>query len=273
MTIKELLEKIDFPKEASAGVIDYLAEKDKGEYDEILSRLVEISTFEAAWEELKTALGNDEHQRRALALELKAALTTYEKYLSEGIPERVFVDTLKAYTRYAKSYEKTYGEWGFEHASWLPRHLSMRIFRLGTLEYEYKEFLGDNSIVIHIPPDAVLDSDLLDDSFLQAKEFAKKFRPEFVGKRIIGNTWLTSPVLEELLPEGSKILTFKRKFDIIEHKAGESYISSFVFERPGFNPDTDDIDSLPERTSLQRSIKALYKRGGRVGFGVGILKD
>ena len=96
MTIEELLEKIEFPEEASRGVISYLENEDKGEYDEILERLTEIATFEAAWEELKAALGEDEHQRRALALELKAALTTYEKYMAAGIPEGVFVDTLKA---------------------------------------------------------------------------------------------------------------------------------------------------------------------------------
>ena len=148
----------------------------------------------------------------------------------------------------------------------------MRLFRLGALEYEYKEIIGEDAIVVHIPPDASLDSDSLDESFREVKEFTQTFYPEYLQRRIIAHTWLTSPALDDLLPEGSRILIFKSKFDIIAHEKGECYISSFVFDNLAFNPDTDDIESLPENTSLQRNIKALYRRGGRVGYGVGVLK-
>lgn len=273
MDICELLKKLELSDEVANGVLSYLTDSYTGEYDDILAELTEIPNIITGFEKLKAALGEDEHQRKALALELKTALITYEKYMKMGIPEEIFVHTLKVFTRYTRMYKEKHGVWGFDRAYLVPRHLSMRLFRLGTLEYEYKEIIGEDAIVIHIPPDASLDSDTLDESFRLVKEFTKRFYPAYANRRIIAHTWLTSPVLEELLPEDSNILTFKHKFDIIAHKSGEGYISSFVFDRFGFNPDTDDINSLPERTSLQRNIKALYKRGGRVGYGIGILKD
>ncbi|MBE6655467.1 MAG: hypothetical protein E7609_01180 [Ruminococcaceae bacterium] len=273
MNIQELLERLELSSEVKEGVLSYLEGTYQGEYDDILAEMTEIPNIITSWEKLKEALGEDEHQRRALALELKTALLTYENYRKMGIPDDVFIHTMKVFKRYTRMYKEKHGVWGFDRAYLVPRHLSMRLFRLGTLEYEYKEIIGEDAIVIHIPPDASLDSDTLDESFRAVKEFTRTFYPDYQQRRIIAHTWLTSPMLEELLPEGSKILIFKRKFDIIAHKQGEGYISSFVFDRLGFNPDTDDIDSLPENTSLQRNIKALYKRGGRVGYGVGVLKD
>ena len=276
MDFRSLVNKINLPESARVGVMEMYETLDFSPYEQAREIMTADSdSFTAGYQALRDAIGDtpDEHQRLTLTLELVIALTTYEKYKEKGIPDRIFFDTMGVFSRYAELYEKKYGVWGFDRGHWAPRHLSMNIFRLGILEYEYGARAGKSCLAVHIPPSISLTDQTLNDSFGMARAFTNKYYPERKDLEIMTQTWLVSPILDYLLPEGSKILLFKSKFDIIRAEAGEGYALNFIFDRKDFNFDTDDIDTLPEETSLQRRVKALYKKGGRVGAGVGILKE
>lgn len=276
MDLKHFLEKINFPESAKRGIMEIYAALDFSPYRQALEIMISSSdAYTEGYKALCDAIGDkpNEHQRLTLCVELVMALTTYEKYEELGIPDKIFFETMGVFTRYAELYEKKHGVWGFDRGHWVPRHICMNIFRLGILEYEYGEKLGRRCIAIHIPPDIKIADDTLSESFAMARAFTNKYYPERAKYEIMTQTWLVSPMLDYLLPEGSKILLFKSRFDIVRGEAGESYALTFIFDRGGFNFDTDDIESLPENTSLQRAVKALYRRGGRVGYGVGILKE
>lgn len=273
MDISYFLDKIDFPTDAKDGVLEYVTSHDLSLYAKEIEGLLSNDKFIDSHKELVQKIGPDEHQRAILSIELSAALLTYERYASLGIPDEIFFDTMRVFTRYANLYKETNGAWGFDRGHWVPRHLCMRLFRLGTLEYEYTMKLERDAIAIHIPPDAVLTDDEMNKSFSLIRNFTEKFYPHRKDNDIVAQTWLTSPVLFSLLPKESKILSFARRFELVGCGEGEFYVYTFVFGKKDFNPQNDSIDTLPESTSLQRKIKELYRRGGRVGYGIGILKE
>ena len=276
MDLKYFIDKIGLPEGAKSGVMEIYEALDFSPYEQARATMTaDLNSFTAGYQALREAIGDtpDEHQRLTLTLELVIALTTYEKYKALGIPDRIFFDTMGVFSRYAKLYEESHGVWGFDRGHWVPRHLCMNVFRLGILEYEYGERVGKPCLAIHIPPSIPLTDETLNESFGMARAFTNKYYPERSHYEIMTQTWLVSPMLDYLLPEGSKILLFKSKFDIIRGEAGEGYALNFIFDRKDFKFDTDDIDSLPGETSLQRKVKELYKKGGRVGYGVGILKE
>lgn len=47
----------------------------------------------------------------------------------------------------------------------------MKIFRIGELEYEFKEYEGENVIGIHVPSDSNLSKEAVDNSLKQANIF------------------------------------------------------------------------------------------------------
>ncbi|TGY97372.1 hypothetical protein E5329_05540 [Petralouisia muris] len=82
------------------------------------------------------------------------------------------------------------------------------------------------------------------------------------------NSWLLSPVLTPLLSETSRILSFQRRFNILQkNRADQEYIE-WLFQVP---VDTD-AQNLPAETSLQKKVKELLLDGKTVGCAYGIMK-
>ena len=77
-----------------------------------------------------------------------------------------------------------------------------------------------------------------------------------------------SPILKPLLSENSNILSFQKRYEIIqENKEDKDYIE-WLFQVPA---DTDYND-LPVETGLQRKVRRLLLNGGTVGCAYGIMK-
>ena len=105
----------------------------------------------------------------------------------------------------------------FDRDFWVHKQLSLVIFRLGELEYE---FIND-SISIHTPSDAVLTKSKIDKSIKMLLKFIKKYSPNYKDKLIYCDSWLLSPNLAKYLHEESNILTFQNYFNI--KKISENY--------------------------------------------------
>ncbi|PWG66986.1 hypothetical protein DF196_00220 [Bifidobacterium callitrichidarum] len=231
-----------------------------------------------SWKTLKAELagGGDPNGLRILYWMLYAAgRYTFPEYRRLGIPVSIFDATMGCFTRFVGEHRVSYGRYGFDRDFWTYRELSARLFRLGSLEFELAYDTADVPAVagssrvinVHIPSDASLDPAQCDRSFAESHSFLTRFFPDWTGLPYWCESWLLSPALERLLPEGSHILAFQRRFDIRETDPDAPDWREWVFQRCGA-----PIAELPERTSLQRNMKRFLLDGGKVGIGIGCLK-
>lgn len=275
MDVLELTRRIDMPKEAMTSlkqVLPTLPDIDR----EVIRRLASSQSADeiSAWHSLRHLLKPDADGWRMLAAMLGcAADATFRRYLDADIPQDVFIDTMACFSRFVREHKTSYATYGFDRDFWTYRQLGMRLFRLGTLEFELVEgtdvpagIEGDKAVNVHIPSDADLGADTCDASLKREERFMARFFPTFCEVPVICESWLLSPALKRLLPQGSRILDFQRRFQLVSTNDEAEDWREWVFQR---NP--EPVDCLPERTSLQRSMKRWLMGGHRVGTGTGVL--
>lgn len=256
MNFQELCEKIGLPEK----VRENLKEE---EIDEALYRRVcDPEDWERVVKDLQAALGEDKNGYRMLSVMLTLALRAREKYRERGIPESIFLDTMAFAARFVKAHKEAHGDYAFTWGWWFVRQLSLREFRLGSLEYE----LTEEGISIHIPSDARLDEGAVRESLARCQSFLREFFPDYADAEFFCDSWMLSPVLKGLLPQSSNILFFQSLFErdsSLESRA----LLEWVY--PGFCGEDKD---LPENTSLQRSLKAYLLSGGKLDWTKGHIK-
>lgn len=230
--------------------------------------MMQPETAAEACKELREFLGEDDGRIKMLYCHLECARRLYEKYREKNILEIVFVDTMKCFTRFIDECEKKNGRMFFDRAWWTYRQLSMRIFRIGELEYEMKEFEGESVISLHIPSDADFSEQLINKSLDEAKDFFATYFPEFIYTKMICNSWLLSPELGSMLAENSNIKKFQNRFEIVRENTEDREYIEWLFQRLENTP----YEELPENTSLQKKVKQLLLNGGNIGTALGIMR-
>lgn len=266
MTERELYAAIDMPQEAIAR----LNETDLTAYANAVEEYAAtvFDDFERAEENLRAALGEDIGGWKILKTMLRTALRTLEVYRERGMSEQIFVDTMSCFSRFVREHKESFGEYGFDRAFWMGRQLSCRIFRLGTLEYEYSQDEDGGKIIsVHIPSNADLSAQSIENSLSRSKEFLARFGGEYANAKYACFSWLLAPALKEVLPQQSKILYFQSLFDIKEVYEDNDGYKLWVFKNSALQP-----EDFPENTSLQRNLKKYVLAGGKVGEAYGILK-
>lgn len=204
----------------------------------------------------------------------RMACDTYKCYRRRKIEERIFWDTFYDLTLWCENCYREFGEYGIQQYDWFFRHLECTIFRLGRLEFERMssewEMAGENLCIrkgmpvisVHIPQGEKLDIRLSEDSFRQAFQFWGREYP------YLCHSWLLYPGLAEILPEDSNILQFQRLFQVVqtdyEGREAEQRIYGCV---------RDDPKVYPQKTSLQKKASQYLIAGGRLGNGLGLLKQ
>ena len=124
-------------------------------------------------------------------------------------------------------------------------------------EYDLLFKEGDPVLKIHIPPDGPLTDDACVSACRRALDLFEKYYPEWGVKGFVCDSWMLAPELENYLKPSSHILAFARHFHRFPVPTEGKDVFVFVFPKP-FNT----YDDLPETTSLQRGLKALYRSGG-----------
>jgi len=269
--VLELCEKIGMPEEAAKQVISKLDGMHQL-YPELI-RLTSIDTGEDAYNKIKETCGEDDIC--VLAAQLTAAGITKRMFADKGYDLQVFYETMHCFSLYVKEHIESFGRIGYDRGWWVWRQLSCTIFKLGTLEFETEVLCGydyagakdgDTVISVHIPSDAVLSRENLDDSYRMAREFFARHDIKYSAAYCA--TWLLSPLLLEFLKEGSRILEFQKDYEIFGTNPDDRSYFNWVFKRE--YPDWND---LPEDTSLQRNIKKHILGGGKISSGSGLLRN
>lgn len=130
---------------------------------------------------------------------------------------------------------------------------------------------GDDVISLHIPRNVDFSDEAIDKSIEEGVKIAKARFPEYNPKFVMCSSWLLDPGLEALLGESSRIVKFGKRFLRFSPQGASNGFGGFSFAFLGY--DQNDLDSLPEDTSLRRKLKAHYKNGGYTYFYPGIIPN
>lgn len=267
--IKDLCEMIGLPKEMTEKVLEFEAVCDFAPLEASMAKLFSSKTWNEGKTELKSLLGDDQKGVKILTCMLRCGLKTFAMYQEKGIAEEIFIATFKTFARFVNEHKVSYGTYGFDRDFWTVRQIAGDIFRIGELEYELFCHSGKRGIGLHIPSDASLEREKLQESYQEAKEFLKRYFPEYEDVPILCESWMLSPVLEKLLSENSKILKFQKEFAVETVDYDNNSFLEWVFKKRDY--DASEFQMLPETTSLQRNMKKYILAGGRVGEGEGYL--
>ena len=268
MNIEELCEKIGLLEDTKKRLDEFSADFNFAPLKELIEGLAVPEKSEECYKALTEALGDDPLGMKILACYLRGALVTFENYKKAGIDEGVFVDTMKCFTRFINEDIEREDKPSFGRAFWSYRHLNCTLLRIGTLEYELIVRNGERKISVHIPSDADLSPSALDFSFDAAEKLIGDKFPDYAEAPVICESWLMAPVLHKLLPEGSKILGFQNRFEIVRENAPSKNALVYIFHRANIG----DYKDLPESTSLQRAVKKFLLGGGGIGSAYAVLK-
>ena len=262
MNIQTLCSMIRMPEPMAVQVMEAYDELD---FDTVpLNLLMNGDTGLQGFQELCRVLGDDPLGAKQLACQLHCACLRYDTYRQMGIPDGIYFDTMSCYSRFVTECLYYKGGYQFDRGWWTWRQLSMRIFRLGQLEYELRP---DGTVAMHIPTGADLSPKAVDQSLKEADAFLERFFPDYRNSRFTCSSWLLSPALETLLDEGSNILNFQRRFMCNRRDLeARDYVSWLFKTLPEADPAT-----LPENTSLQRRAKKYILNGGQIGSAAGDL--
>ncbi|GMK42359.1 hypothetical protein PCCS19_54180 [Paenibacillus sp. CCS19] len=268
MTLEEVCESICLPDEMKRKVLDLACKLDFKAIAPFVADLYDSSAWEKGVKTIAELLGEDLDGSKMLTLMLLRAEAAHMEYDKRGISETIFIDTMKFCTRFTEEHYKVHGTYAFTWGWWFPRQISLHEFRIGELEYEMIEKEKKKLINIHIPADANMGQDALRKSYEDARKFFSKYFPDYGQSDMVCDSWLLAPVLAKLLPESSNIIRFQKAFDLIQVDEKNDSSIRWVYGRTDL-----PVQELPERTSLQKKIKAILLEGGTIGAAYGRLQD
>jgi hypothetical protein len=214
---------------------------------------------------------------------LAALPHTIAWHRSRGIPEEISWASLADLGRHMALHRRMFNTAGVDAFWWITFCLRAELYDLGRLQYNlftlgqgdesppwyppdeaerlgpgFRE--GDSCLGIHIPESGPLTPEACGESLEMARGFFEEFFPTRADRRLATCwSWLLDDQLEDWLPADSNIVQFQRRFELVPGWSESDLLLSFVFRRP----DIGDIDSLPQRSTLERAAVALVRAGGR----------
>lgn len=267
--LQEICNRIHMPEEVTAHVLSLAEQMDTSLLEQPIQELLSRSTWDSGLEALKKLIGEDFDGLKMLTISLIAGQASYEKYKDMGISDTVFFDTFGCFSRFVKEHKVSYGYYGFDRYWWSVRQIALEEFRIGELEYEFDRRDNMDIIAIHIPSDADMTKEKLQQSYDEAVAFLAKYFPHFHYQHFTCDSWLLSPGLKDILDDSSKIIQFQNAFQIISTRPEEKDYMEWVYK----NPKLTSLDEVPQETSLQRKMKEYLLNGGKIGCAYGYLKE
>ena len=199
----------------------------------------------------------------------------------DGVPGDVIDATLQIFRRHVDIHRRLHESNGVDAGWWTLLVLRGELLQCGSLQYHrvtlgvgtlspfpwYDEEaiaalgvgfrVGDPSVGIHIPDRADLSSASVDDSLDQARRVLSDVWPEPDRRLLTCQTWMLDDRLDGLLAPKSNIVEFQRRFTLLPHwYEDDDDVLQFVFR----TVDTS-LDSLPQRTSLERAVVQVLRAG------------
>ncbi|MBQ8685544.1 MAG: DUF5596 domain-containing protein [Clostridia bacterium] len=194
----------------------------------------------------------------------------------KGIPESVILDTLQDVVIWTKIWSAIKGTLYLGELSWLKRHFTLRLFRLGRLQFSMAQAecdveelgieKGENNMQIHIPRGGKLNEDACKQSLARARTFFDTFFPDFSYRYFTCHSWLLWKGLDKYLPPESNILRFADMFSIANVDESDALLR-YVFR---WDTTRENIADAPCPSAFAQKVKqaVLYGEKFFVGYGV-----
>jgi len=200
------------------------------------------------------------------------------KYEEKGISQDILFDTLKDITVWTDIWSELKNELYLGELPWLSRHMNMKLFRLGRLQFcmaksEHNILgkgvaKGDNVIEIHVPKGSPLDIVECKKSIECAKVFFEKYFPEFKYEYFTIHTWLLDDSLAEFLSPDSNILKFHNLFEIVSKEKSDA-ILGYVFK---WKIERRSIRETAPTSSFAKKVKERVLSGGDFYENIGVIR-
>ncbi|GLQ57081.1 acyltransferase domain-containing protein [Devosia nitrariae] len=201
---------------------------------------------------------------------LAAVPDVRQYHAGHGIPDEISWATLRSLGQAVTDSRAS----GLLFALWV-QPLAFRgvHYRIGRLAYDLGgtkvPHLDGADLAVHIGAGQPLEPHDCDQSFAQAAAFFRRHFPRRPVRRFTCHSWLLDDQLADYLPEGSNILQFQRRFQLLpldeeREERADNVILEYVFERMHTDPLIPDevLEDLPQTTSLQRAF-VTHLRSGR----------
>ena len=237
--------------------------------------------FCEAAEKSRTMLLPHMHEYTADLLFLtECASLLREKYIKSGIDLDIYTDTMKDLKYKLDECKKVKGIFGNFVSWWYREFFEMERFALGRLQYDIREYSGEDVIVkgfeikkgdfilaCHIPSSGPLTREECMASYKKAYEFFKhRLRGNILP--VVCSTWLFFPPYESVFGENSNTVKFAHDFEPVKVEETEKFNDSWRIFGVKYE---DDADILPTKTSLQKKFVDYIKEEKPFGLATGIL--
>ncbi len=267
-TVKELAKKwyeiIDFPEKFDEGFEKLLAEENNvfpmkfSEYDLVINR---------------------PNKGKNLIMFLYFCEELSQKYEEKGIPREILLNTIDDFKISVERQYDINGVVGIVMASVLAKHLSMKLFRLGRLQFCMEEISvdvpekgilkGTPVMDIHIPTGGSITKEELTASFKMAEEFFGKYFPEYCYDYYMCHSWLLDVTLKKFLKEGSNILEFQKIFYPVSKREDDA-ILRFMFK---YHIETrEELNECPANTQFAKNVKEYALSDGKFYNVLGVVE-
>lgn len=161
-----------------------------------------------------------------------------KRYAEQGIDNAVLMDTLHDLVLWTDTWSELKGQLYLGELAWLRYHLSMKLFKLGRLQFapggaemdvpELGISKGDPMMEIHVPAVGPLEPALVQNSIERAKAFFARYYPDYRYRYFTCHSWLLDTSLKQLLGETSNIIRFQNMFAVL-HEEKSDAILRYVF--------------------------------------------
>lgn len=203
---------------------------------------------------------------RYLALFAGFASLCRREYQKRGLDNQVFTETMHDIARWEEAYHEKTGMIGIDEQRWLSRHIRLKLFQLGELQFEPlhsvtfqlpEEMRNLMILNVHIPKGAKLDD--------RGAAYQKALNFFGVEKALaVCSSWLLSPWIGEDMGRDSRIAAFQSEFTI-----AKLLPDSRQAEERLFGPLQEDPALYDAHTRLQVMAKKRLLKGEKLPAACG----
>lgn len=200
-----------------------------------------------------------------------------ELYIEKGISLDIFHNSMLDLKYKVEECKLVRNVIGAFTANWFAGFFNLTRFALGRLQFEVRKFnreynknghvlTPDSPVInIHIPRTGTpLDKKSCDEAYAMAKDF---FKDQVNPCVFMCSSWLLYPAHLEFLSPKSNVYRFMSEFDIID--SGYCRDDQNLWRL--FDTDEKNPDRLPADSFLRKAYVDHLKKGGRTGWGAGIM--
>ncbi|MGW6196387.1 acyltransferase domain-containing protein [Kribbella sp. NPDC055110] len=210
-----------------------------------------------------------------------------ELHAQRGVPDEVTVSTVAALGGVMQTHRHVFGCAGVGLMPLWSPPLRFRgtDFEIGRHAFTRTQLgMGDDVsghvLSIHIPPSGRLDAQESEESVATAVESFKRWYPEEPLAGLVCHSWLLDPQLAEYLRPDSNIMRFQSRFDILpllppeDPAEGDRELMRLGLHLavPDHELTDEDLDNVPQDTTLQRAFVKHLRAGGHWYGRTGMLK-